>query len=170
MLLRFTGRNEIVSRGSATRPVPWRHFIGISAAIQTKKDEQRPRLRSTGKIYAKRRRHVADCRRSSDRKRSPCIFFVLRHVTGSLTATTALATAARLIENSIILFLSSGWRVLARIDSRIYNATWVSELTASTGCAHTELAYWTAAPASKVQLGNVLARHGRLYVRFLAGS
>ena len=84
----------------------------ISAAIQTKKDEHRARLRSTGKIYAKRRRHVADCRRSSDRKRPPCIFFVLLHVTGSLAATTTTTTTtttlARLIENSIILFLSSG--------------------------------------------------------------
>lgn len=122
-----------------------------------KKDEHRGWKRSTGKIYARRRRHVEDCRRSSDRKRPRAHFLRFAHVHRLFSSRgRPLPPSGRprrhgLIENSIILFLSTGWRVLPRIDSRIYNATWVSELTASTGCAHTELAYWTAfwGPARK---------------------
>lgn len=152
----------------------WRHFIGedfCAASMNTrergekkekkeekkKKDEHRGWKRSTGKIYARRRRHVEDCRRSSDRKRPRAHFLRFAHVHRLFSSRgRPLPPSGRprrhgLIENSIILFLSTGWRVLPRIDSRIYNATWVSELTASTGCAHTELAYWTAfwGPARK---------------------
>lgn len=51
-----------------------------------------------------------------------------------------------LIENSIILFLSSRSRVVLGIDRQIHNATWVSELARASAylpdAATTELAYW----------------------------
>lgn len=173
--LAFRGGDEIASR-HVLRVTPFYRRGFLRGEFEHAKERERKRRekrrgkktstevekRSTGKIYAKRRRHVEDCRRSSDRKRPRAHFLRFAHVDRlsslPLGRERPLSPSLRhrprrhgLIENSIILFLSTGWRVLPRIDSRIYNATWVSELTASTGCAHTELAYWTAfwGPARK---------------------
>lgn len=151
----------------------WRHFIGedfCAASMNTrergekkgkkeKKEKRRaPRLK---KIHRKDIRETQKTRRGLSSiirpEKAPRAFssFCARPppllLPGPPPSSQRQATSSRLIENSIILFLSTGWRVLPRIDSRIYNATWVSELTASTGCAHTELAYWTAfwGPARK---------------------
>lgn len=149
----------------------WRHFIGedfCAASMNTrergekkgkkeKKEKRRaPRLK---KIHRKDIRETQKTRRGLSSiirpEKAPRAFssFCARLFSsrGRPLPPSGRPRRHGLIENSIILFLSTGWRVLPRIDSRIYNATWVSELTASTGCAHTELAYWTAfwGPARK---------------------